>query len=284
VRSLGISWLEPPASRCCTAYIRIITCRIGAIVPGLVGVRLTVIVVVIIWIRAPPRIIMVRGRQSGSGPPPAVAPATPAIVPVALVPAGEAVVQAREAAVETGSVKAAPMVRAGVETAAVKRQIRRRGSVHRGTPSAAVPSAPRAAWARSGWQWTAGPSNAAAMRTTRRLLPGRPLPLRNSRIDNSSLHLAAQGTQATQPAFLSGYVPLTPAAPITLSKFWQIRHREQFDGTSAIRFSAAKRKVAALYEFLLNFTRDGPPHSQICWFEVCPGLSGGVAWESFALR
>jgi hypothetical protein len=53
------------------------------------------------------------------------------MVPAALVPAREAVVQAREAAVEPASVKAAPMERAGVESAAAEAS-----TVE--TPSAAV--------------------------------------------------------------------------------------------------------------------------------------------------
>jgi hypothetical protein len=40
-RSLdGSSWLEPPASRCCTALHTGNACWIGAIIPGLAGVRL----------------------------------------------------------------------------------------------------------------------------------------------------------------------------------------------------------------------------------------------------
>src|SRR5438477_5689002 len=80
-------------------YVRVIACRIGAIVPGLAGVRLAVAVIVVIRIIAPVRIIIIRPRQSGAGQPPAVPPAVPAMVPVPPAPA-EAVVQAREATVE----------------------------------------------------------------------------------------------------------------------------------------------------------------------------------------
>src|SRR5260370_10052171 len=97
----------------------VIACGIGAIVPGLAGVRLAVVVIPIIRIRAPPRIIIIRPRQSGTGQPPAVASAVPAMVPVPPVSAGKAVVRAREAAVEPAAVKSTAVETAAVETAAV---------------------------------------------------------------------------------------------------------------------------------------------------------------------
>src|SRR5438067_6936043 len=96
-------------------YVRVIACRIGAIVPGLAGVRLAVAVIVVIRIIAPVRIIIIGPRQSGAGQPPAVASAVPAMVPVPRALAGKAVVQAREATVETAAVEPA-----GVEAAAMK--------------------------------------------------------------------------------------------------------------------------------------------------------------------
>src|SRR5689334_6657017 len=101
-------------------YVRVIACRIGAIVPGLAGVRLAVAVIVVIRIRAPVRIIIIRPRQSGAGQPPAVPPAVPAMVPVPTALAAEAVVQAHEATVEPAAVEPAPVEPAGVESTAVK--------------------------------------------------------------------------------------------------------------------------------------------------------------------
>lgn len=168
---LGISWLEPPASRCCTALHtdnslpdRSNSTRFG-------------------WRKADfnrsshnldkspttdnhSTSTPVRERPTTSR-----SAAMPAMVPAALVPAREAVAQAREAAV-----KAAPMERAGVESAAAEAS-----TVE--TPPPPCPPPPCAAWARSGSQGTAAPSYAAAMLTTRRLLPGGPLLLRNSRIE-----------------------------------------------------------------------------------------------------
>src|SRR5205807_9104215 len=84
--------------------VRVIACRIGAIVPGLAGVRLAVAVVFVIRIRAPVRIIIIGPRQSGTAPPPAVSSAMPAMLPLPRAPAGKAVVQARNATVETTTV------------------------------------------------------------------------------------------------------------------------------------------------------------------------------------
>src|SRR5712671_6589138 len=103
-RSAG--WNRLPAG-VALRYIRVIACRIGAIVPGLAGVRLAVAVIVVIRIIAPVRIIIIRPRQSGAGQPPAVPPAVPAMVPVPPALAAEAVVQAREATVETAAVEPA---------------------------------------------------------------------------------------------------------------------------------------------------------------------------------
>ena len=200
-------------------YIRVIACRIGAVVPGLAGVRLAVVVVVIIRIRAPPRIIIIRPRQSGTDQPPAVAAAVPAMIPVTPVPAGKAVVQAREAAVEPAAVKSTAVKPAAVKTAAMETAAVETAAVETAAVETAPPP-PCAAWARSGWQRTAAPSNAAAMLTTRRLFLGRAALLPNSRIDNSLLHLAAQGHSDDPAGFMSGYVLLVPAAPITLGKFW----------------------------------------------------------------
>jgi hypothetical protein len=112
-------------------YIGVIARRIGAIVPGFVGVRPAVVVVAIIRIRASPWIIIIRPRQSGTGQPPAVASAVLAMVPVPPVATVKAVVQAREAAVEPAGVKSTAVETAAVKPAAVKP-----------TKSAAVPSAP----------------------------------------------------------------------------------------------------------------------------------------------
>src|SRR5437763_7794249 len=98
-------------------YVRVIACRIGAIVPGVAGVRLAVAVIVVIRIIASVRIIIIRPRQSGAGQPPAVPPAVPAMVPVPPASAAEAVVQARDATVETTAVEPAGVKSTAVETA-----------------------------------------------------------------------------------------------------------------------------------------------------------------------
>src|SRR5436190_2170358 len=96
-------------------YVRVIACRIGAIVPGFAGVRLAVAVIVVIRVIAPVRIIIIRPRQPRAGQPPAVPPAVPAMLPVPPALAAEAVVHAREATLEPAAVKTTP-----VETARVK--------------------------------------------------------------------------------------------------------------------------------------------------------------------
>jgi hypothetical protein len=67
-------------------YIWIIVCRIGAIVPGLTGVRLAVVV-------APPRICIICPRQSRAGQPPAIASVVPAMIPVTSTDIGETAVR-----------------------------------------------------------------------------------------------------------------------------------------------------------------------------------------------
>src|SRR5438067_4310804 len=101
-------------------YVRVIACRIGAIVPGLAGIRLAVAVIVVIRIIAPVRIIIIGPRQSGTAPPPAVSSAMPAMVPVPRALAGKAVVQAREATVETTAVEPAAVEPAAMKPAAMK--------------------------------------------------------------------------------------------------------------------------------------------------------------------
>jgi hypothetical protein len=57
---------------------------------------------------------------------------------------------------------------------------------------------------------------------------------------------------------MRGYVLLRPAAPITLSKFWEIQNREQRNGASAVRFSLCKAKLARFtnsYQTLLGLGR-----------------------------
>ena len=177
-------------------YIWVIARRIGAIVPGLAGVRLAVVVIAIIRIRAPPRIIIIRPRQSGAGQPPAVASAVPAMVPVPPAATVKAVVQAREAAVKPTGVKST-----AVETAAVKPAKSATVEAAAGKPPPwNPPPPPCAAWARSGWQRTAAPSNAAAMPITRHLFLGRAPPLPNLIIINSFVP-GPPGALTTQPAF-----------------------------------------------------------------------------------
>ena len=181
-------------------YIGVIARRIGAIVPGLAGVRLAVVVVAIIRIRAPPRIIIIRPRQSGTGQPPAVASAVPAMVPVPPMPAGEAVVQAREAAVKPAPMEPVGVKSTAVETAAVETAAVKPAAVETPPPPWNPPPPPCAAWARSGWQRTAAPSNAAAMPITRHLFWAG-LRYCLIRASLTPLHLAAPGTLTTQPAF-----------------------------------------------------------------------------------
>jgi hypothetical protein len=118
-RSVG--WNRLPAG-VALRYIGVIACWIGAIVPGLTGVRLAVVVVTVVVIVAVVRVI-VRPPQPGAGPPPAVASVVPAMVPVATIHVPKTIVQAGEAPVEAAAVKSTtvePAKPTGMEPAAVE--------------------------------------------------------------------------------------------------------------------------------------------------------------------
>jgi hypothetical protein len=214
VRSLGISWLEPPASRCCTALHtdnslpdRSNSTRFG-------------------WRKAD------FNRSSHNLDKSPTTDNHSTSTPVRERPTTSR--SARHASHGTSGPRArsrshcaSPRSRRGTRLRESRPHgtrrcgIRRRGSLHRGNPLRRRALRRRALrgrdLARRGL-----PRPAMQLRCSPRadFCQGGPLLLRNSASSNSSLHLAAQGTQATRPAFLSGYVPLTPAAPITLSKFW----------------------------------------------------------------
>ena len=195
-----VSWLGPPATRCCIAL------RTGNSLPDRSNITRSS------WPKAgcsrssrnpdnsPTWIIIIRPRQARTSQPPAVASVVPAMVPVPPVPAGKAAVQAREAAVVPAAKSRQPW----------------KPPPWKPPP----PPPPCAAWARSGWQRTAAPSNAAAMLTKRRLFLGRAPLLRNSCINDSIIVLSRARDSYDPAGFMCGYVLLMPAAPITLGKFW----------------------------------------------------------------
>lgn len=85
-------------------YIGVIARRIGAIVPGLAGVRLAVNIVSVIRITIPVIIRIVTPSQPVT-PPPAVASVMPAMVPVTPVATAETIVQVGDTAVKSTTVE-----------------------------------------------------------------------------------------------------------------------------------------------------------------------------------
>ena len=100
-------------------YIGVIARRIGAIVPGLAGVRLAVIIVSVIRITIPVIIRIVTPSQPVT-PPPAVASVMPATVPVTPVATAETIVQVGDTAVKSTTVESAKPAAVKAPAAAVR--------------------------------------------------------------------------------------------------------------------------------------------------------------------
>jgi hypothetical protein len=94
-------------SRITLRHIRVVACRIRAVVPGLASVRLVVVVETVVRVVSP--------SQTVGTPPPAVASVVPAVVPVAAIRVLETIVQTGEATVEAAAVKSTNCP--GMETA-----------------------------------------------------------------------------------------------------------------------------------------------------------------------